>query len=45
MKRSIRDLSLTLGHLDRRHVKLGLAVLTLAIFVIGASAPAIGGGN
>lgn len=45
MKRSIRDLGLTLGRLEGRHVKLGLAVLTLAVFVLGAGAPAIDGGN
>jgi hypothetical protein len=45
MKYSIRDLRLALGRLDRRHVRLGLAVLTLALFVLGASAPAIDGGG
>ena len=43
--RSILNLSLVLGHLDRRHARLGLAVLTLALFVLGAGAPAIGGGH
>jgi len=44
MKGNVRDLKLTLGRLDRRHVRLGLAVLTLALFVLGAGAPAMGGG-
>lgn len=43
MKHNIRSLSLILGQLDRRHLRLGLAVLTLALFVLGASAPSIDG--
>ncbi len=45
MKHNVRNLNLFVGQLDRRHVRLGLAVLTLALFVLGAGAPAIGGGN
>jgi hypothetical protein len=45
MKNNTRKLSLFLGQVDRRHVRLGLAVLTLALFVLGAGAPAIDGGN
>ena len=45
MKRKLRNLSLAFGQLDRRHARLGLAVLTLALFVLGASAPSVGGGN
>lgn len=44
MKGNVRDLKLALRRLDRRHVRLGLAVLTLALFVLGAGAPAMGGG-
>jgi hypothetical protein len=44
MKRDIRDMRLTLGQLDRRYLRLGLAVLTLVLFVLGAGAPADGGG-
>ncbi len=44
MKRTIRDLNLVLGRLDRRHIRLGLAVLTLTLFVLGAGAPAADGG-
>jgi hypothetical protein len=39
MKRYIRDLGLMLAQLDRRHVRLGLVVLTLILFVLGAGAP------
>ena len=39
MKRNIRDLELTVGKMDQRHVRLGLAVLTLVLFVLGAGAP------
>ena len=45
MKHNIRKLSLVLGQLDRRHIRLGLAVLTLSLFVLGAGAPAIDGGS
>ncbi len=41
MKHNIHNLRLYLGRLDRRHVRLGLAVFTLALFVLGAGAPAI----
>lgn len=44
MKRNIYRLKLSLGHLDQRHVRLGLAVLTLALFVLGAGAPSAHGG-
>jgi hypothetical protein len=39
MKRYIRNLSLVVGQLDQRHVRLGLLVLTLILFVLGAGAP------
>jgi hypothetical protein len=45
MKREVRSLKLMAGQLNGRHVRLGLAVLTLALFVLGAGAPAIGGGH
>ena len=44
MKRNLGSLKLRLAQLDGRHVRLGLAVLTLALFVIGAGAPAGSGG-
>jgi hypothetical protein len=45
MKRNILGLRLVLGRLDGRHVRLGLAVLTLALFVLGAGAPGAPGGS
>jgi hypothetical protein len=45
MKRNIRNLSLTLGQLDSRHVRFGLVILSLAFFVLGAGAPLAGGGH
>lgn len=44
MKRTIRDLSLVLGRLDRRYVQVVVAAVTLALFVLGAGAPEMGGG-
>jgi hypothetical protein len=43
MKHNVRNLSLFLGQFDRRYIRLGLAVLTLTLFVLGAGAPAIDG--
>ena len=45
MKRIIRDLNLTLAHVDQRHIRLGLAILGLVLFVLGAGAPDDGGGG
>jgi hypothetical protein len=45
MKRYVRNLAPILGRLDRRYVRLGLMVLTLALFVLGAGAPACPGGH
>jgi hypothetical protein len=45
MKRTIRDLSLMLGRLDPRSIRLGLAVLSLVLFVLGAGAPDDGSGS
>ncbi len=45
MKRNIDSLRLALGRLDQRHVRLGLVVLTLALFVLGAGAPGAHGGG
>lgn len=44
MKHNIHHLKVTLGRLDQRHVRLGLAVLSLVLFVLGAGAPGSGGG-
>jgi hypothetical protein len=43
MKHMIRNLSLTVGRLDRRHVRLALVVLAVTLFVLGAGAPAADG--
>ena len=43
MKRNIHNPGLVLGGLDQRHVRLGLAVLTLVLFVLRAGAPGSGG--
>ncbi len=45
MKRNIQNLGLTLGQLDSRHVRLGLVVLSLVLFVLGAGAPLATGGH
>jgi hypothetical protein len=45
MRHYVENLRLILGQLDQRHTRIGLAVLTLALFVLGAGAPAIGGGS
>ena len=43
MKRHFQQLKLTLGQVDQRHVRIGLVVLTLILFVLGAGAPGQGG--
>jgi hypothetical protein len=45
MKQSFRNVRLGWARLDRRHIRLGLAVLTLALFVLGAGAPGMPGGH
>lgn len=42
MKRNIQQLRLTLGQMDQRHVRIGLVVLTVVLFVLGAGAPGEG---
>jgi hypothetical protein len=44
MDRYTRDLMLLVGQTDRRRIRLGLAVLTLILFVLGAGAPEGDGG-
>ena len=39
MKHTIHNLSSVLGRVEQRHIRLGLAVLTLILFVLGAGAP------
>ena len=45
MKHYIRNLGLVVGQLDQRHIRLGLLVLTLVLFVLGAGAPEAGSGH
>ena len=45
MKRYIRNFDLMLGQLDQRHIRLGLVVLTLILFVLGSGAPEAGSGG
>ena len=45
MKHQVRNFTLMMGRLDQRHVRLGLVVLTLILFVLGAGAPEAGGGH
>jgi hypothetical protein len=44
MKGNIRYFKLMVGRVERRHIRLGLAILTLAFFVLGAGAPGEGCG-
>ena len=43
MKNQINRITLAVSKYDQRHVKLALIILSLALFVIGAGAPAVGG--
>lgn len=43
MKRHVQQLKLILGQVDQRRVRIGLVVLTLILFVLGAGAPGQGG--
>lgn len=43
MKNQLNRIVLTASKLDQQHVRLVLIILSLALFVIGAGAPAIGG--
>jgi hypothetical protein len=43
MKNQLNRITLTVSKFDQRHVRLALIILSLALFVIGAGAPAIGG--
>ena len=40
----LNQLKLTLSKVDQRHVKVGVAVVGLILFVVGAGAPHAGGG-
>jgi len=43
MKAYINQITLTLGKLDQRHIRLALILLSLALFALGAGAPEITG--
>jgi hypothetical protein len=45
MNRYSRDLSLFLGQVDQRRVRVALVVLSVILFVLGAGAPEAGGGG
>jgi hypothetical protein len=45
MKQYICNITMLLGQLDQRHIRLGLLVLTLILFVLGAGAPGDFGGH
>lgn len=45
MKHHIYRLKLASSRFDQRHIRLGLAVLTLVLFVLGAGAPNSPGGH
>jgi hypothetical protein len=44
MKDTIRQLTLSVSQIDRRLLQVVLLVIVLALFVLGAGAPATGGG-
>lgn len=43
MKSQLNHIALVVSKLDQRHLRLALIILSLALFVIGAGAPEIGG--
>ena len=46
MKHTLGNLHLMLGQVEPRHIRLGLVLLTLVLFVLGAGAPGgLGGGG
>ncbi|MFV1950052.1 MAG: hypothetical protein ACC633_09025 [Anaerolineales bacterium] len=44
MKKIIRNLSLSAGKINRRHVQIILALVILSLLVLGAGAPGVDGG-
>ena len=44
MKDTIRQLTLSVSQIDRRLLQVVLLVIVLTLFVLGAGAPATGGG-
>jgi hypothetical protein len=45
MKNQIARFALSLSKVNRQHIQLAMVVLTLAMLVVGAGAPADGGGT
>ena len=43
MEGLIREIKLSIGNLDRRHVQFIFLILTLILLVLGAGAPGAGG--
>ena len=43
MEHKLHQLKLGFAHLDSRHVLLAMVLLSLALFVLGAGAPDMGG--
>jgi len=43
MNNQLNRIALAISKFDQRHIRLALIILSLALFVIGAGAPAIGG--
>jgi len=43
MKNQINRITVSISKVDQRHFKLALIFISLALFVIGAGAPACGG--
>jgi hypothetical protein len=44
MEYKIHQFKLRLARLDSSHVRLAMVILSLALFVLGAGAPEMGGG-
>ncbi len=45
MKNIIQKLTVSAFKLDRRHIQILIALVTLSLLVLGAGAPAIDGGS
>jgi len=45
MKKLTQKLSLSVAKIERRHIQVFLTLLVLSMLVLGAGAPAMGGGS
>jgi hypothetical protein len=43
MAYKLQQLKLSMVHIDSRHVRIALVILSLTLFVLGAGAPDMGG--